>query len=64
VPLLAYLEAACEVIFEDTGSGADENRKGLADALARCAAGDVLVAWNSLTGSGALRSIWSGWWRS
>jgi DNA invertase Pin-like site-specific DNA recombinase len=37
--------AGCEVVFEDTGSGADENRKGLTDALARCAAGDVLVVW-------------------
>jgi DNA invertase Pin-like site-specific DNA recombinase len=35
--------AGCEVIFEDTASGADNGRKGLADALARCAAGDVLV---------------------
>jgi DNA invertase Pin-like site-specific DNA recombinase len=41
----ALRSAGCETIFEDTGSGADENRKGLADALARCAAGDVLVAW-------------------
>jgi DNA invertase Pin-like site-specific DNA recombinase len=41
----ALRAAGCDVIFEDTGSGADENRKGLADALARCAAGDVLVAW-------------------
>jgi Resolvase, N terminal domain len=37
--------AGCEVIFEDTASGADDGRKGLADAVARCAAGDVLVAW-------------------
>lgn len=37
--------AGCEAIFEDTGSGVDENRKGLADALAHCTAGDVLVAW-------------------
>ena len=32
-------------IFEDTGSGADDGRKGLAAALDRCAAGDVLVVW-------------------
>ncbi len=37
--------AGCEVIFEDTASGADSGRKGFADALARCGAGDVLVAW-------------------
>jgi DNA invertase Pin-like site-specific DNA recombinase len=37
--------AGCEVIFEDTASGADSGRKGLAAALARCAAGDVLVVW-------------------
>src|SRR5207248_6473115 len=35
----------CEAVFEDTGSGADNSRKGLAAALARCGAGDVLVAW-------------------
>jgi len=32
-------------IFEDVGSGADNSRKGLADTLARCSAGYVLVAW-------------------
>jgi DNA invertase Pin-like site-specific DNA recombinase len=37
--------AGCEAIFEDVGSGADNSRKGLAAALDRCAAGDVLVAW-------------------
>jgi DNA invertase Pin-like site-specific DNA recombinase len=37
--------AGCEEVFQDTASGADSGRKGLADALARCAAGDVLVAW-------------------
>jgi DNA invertase Pin-like site-specific DNA recombinase len=37
--------AGCEEIFQDTGSGADDSRKGLADAVTRCAAGDVLVAW-------------------
>ena len=45
-PQLDALRAAgCETIFEDTGSGAGENRKGLADALARCGAGDVLMVW-------------------
>lgn len=41
------LEAdGCDVIFEDKASGANGTpRKGLADALARCGAGDVLVAW-------------------
>ncbi len=37
--------AGCEAIFQDTASGADGGRKGLSDALARCAAGDVLVVW-------------------
>ena len=37
----ALRSAGCEAIFEDTASGADDSRKGLADALARCAAGDV-----------------------
>jgi DNA invertase Pin-like site-specific DNA recombinase len=37
--------AGCEEIFQDVGSGADNSRKGFAAALARCAAGDVLVAW-------------------
>ncbi len=45
-PQLDALRAAgCETIFEDTGSGAGENRKGLAEALARCGAGDVLMVW-------------------
>jgi DNA invertase Pin-like site-specific DNA recombinase len=37
--------AGCGQIFQDTASGADGGRKGLADALALCAAGDVLVVW-------------------
>ena len=41
----ALREAGCAEIFQDTGSGADSGRKGLADAVARCVAGDVLVAW-------------------
>jgi DNA invertase Pin-like site-specific DNA recombinase len=41
----ALRAAGCEVIFEDTASGADSGRKGFAAALARCAAGDVLVGW-------------------
>jgi DNA invertase Pin-like site-specific DNA recombinase len=45
-PQLDALRAAgCDAIFEDTDSGTDKNRKGLADALARCAAGDVLIVW-------------------
>jgi len=38
-------EGGCAEIFQDTGSGADSGRKGLADAVARCSAGDVLVGW-------------------
>src|SRR5260370_32062155 len=41
----ALRSAGCEAIFEDSAWGADDGRKGLADAVARCAAGDVLVAW-------------------
>jgi DNA invertase Pin-like site-specific DNA recombinase len=41
----ALRSAGCEVIFEDTGSGADDSRKGLTDALSRCSAGDVLTVW-------------------
>ena len=37
--------AGCEVIFDDTASGADSGRKGFDAAIARCAAGDVLVGW-------------------
>ena len=37
--------AGCEEIFQDTASGANGGRKGLSDALARCAASDVLVVW-------------------
>jgi DNA invertase Pin-like site-specific DNA recombinase len=40
----ALRAVGCEAIFEDTASGASA-RKGLADALGRCAVGDVLVAW-------------------
>jgi DNA invertase Pin-like site-specific DNA recombinase len=37
--------AGCAEIFQDTGSGIEDGRKGLAAALARCTAGDVLVVW-------------------
>lgn len=40
------LEAdGCAVVHEDKASGILNTRKGLADALARCNAGDVLVVW-------------------
>lgn len=35
----------CAAIHEDKASGSLNNRKGLKDALASCAAGDVLVVW-------------------
>lgn len=41
----ALQAAGCDPVFQDTASGAASGRKGLADALARCAAGDVLVVW-------------------
>jgi DNA invertase Pin-like site-specific DNA recombinase len=37
--------AGCETIFEETASGADAGRKSFEAAVARCAAGDVLVGW-------------------
>lgn len=42
----ALKAGGCEVVFEDQGiSGAVGRRPGLAAALERCAAGDVLTAW-------------------
>jgi DNA invertase Pin-like site-specific DNA recombinase len=43
----ALTAAGCEVVCEDRVSGAvnGNGRKGLADALSRCGAGDVLVVW-------------------
>lgn len=35
----------CALICEDKASGTAADRKGLSDALERCAAGDVLVVW-------------------
>ena len=37
--------AECAPVFQDTASGATANRKGLADAIASCGAGDVLTVW-------------------
>jgi DNA invertase Pin-like site-specific DNA recombinase len=37
--------AGCEKIHEDKASGVLNGRKGLAEALKGCAAGDVLVVW-------------------
>ena len=41
----ALRSAGCEVVHEDKASGVLSGRKGLAEALKRCAAGDVLVVW-------------------
>jgi DNA invertase Pin-like site-specific DNA recombinase len=41
----ALRSAGCEIIHEDKASGGLSGRKGLAAALDRCAAGDVLVVW-------------------
>src|SRR4051812_15970532 len=41
----ALQAAGCQVVHEDKASGLLTGRKGLADALKRCAAGDVLVVW-------------------
>ena len=35
----------CAPVFQDTASGASLKRKGLADAIGACAAGDVLTVW-------------------
>lgn len=41
----ALEEAGCRAIFTDKASGVDGNRRGLAKALRRCGAGDVLIVW-------------------
>lgn len=41
----ALRAAGCEKIFEDTASGAKENRPGLDEALAYARKGDELVVW-------------------
>lgn len=41
----ALRAAGCERIFEETASGANADRPGLADALAFARPGDVLVIW-------------------
>jgi DNA invertase Pin-like site-specific DNA recombinase len=41
----ALRTAGCERIFTDTASGAKTARPGLAAALERCRAGDILVVW-------------------
>ena len=41
----ALRAAGCETIHEDKASGVLSGRKGLAEALKGCAAGDVLVVW-------------------
>jgi DNA invertase Pin-like site-specific DNA recombinase len=44
--LAALREAGCKKIFRDKASGrAASRRKGLADAIASCISGDVLVVW-------------------
>lgn len=40
---LALTAAGCELVYEDQASGALNGRKGLAEAIARCADGDLLV---------------------
>lgn len=41
----ALTSAGCERIFTDTASGANDNRKGLIEAIDFCRAGDSLVVW-------------------
>jgi DNA invertase Pin-like site-specific DNA recombinase len=41
----ALEKAGCEKIFTDTASGSLDSRRGLADAIEFCRAGDSLVVW-------------------
>lgn len=41
----ALKAAGCEKIFQDVGSGAKDERRGLAEAVEYARAGDVLVVW-------------------
>lgn len=41
----ALAKAGCRTVFEDQASGRDRQRPGLQKALARLAAGDVLIVW-------------------
>lgn len=41
----ALTAAGCVIVFQDKASGATPDRKGLAAALERCSAEDVLVVW-------------------
>ena len=41
----ALRAAGCDMVFQDTASGARSDRKGLSEALGRCTAGDVLTVW-------------------
>lgn len=41
----ALEKAGCEKIFTDTASGSLDTRKGLADAVEFCRAGDSLIVW-------------------
>lgn len=41
----ALEKAGCERLFHDTASGAKDDRRGLAEALAFARAGDTLVVW-------------------
>lgn len=43
--LAALREAGCIKVFRDKASGVNARRKGLAEAIASCGAGDVLVVW-------------------
>ncbi|HEU0119525.1 MAG TPA: recombinase family protein [Bryobacteraceae bacterium] len=41
----ALEKAGCERVFQDTASGAKDNRSGLSEALAYAREGDTLVVW-------------------
>jgi hypothetical protein len=57
--------AGCEVIFEDTASGADSGRKGEALPPRSPGAPPVTCWWHGRsTGWAGRCSIWSGWWKS
>lgn len=50
-------KAGCEKIFTDQESGLKEDRKGLADAIAFCREGDVMVVWKLDRAGRSLRHL-------
>lgn len=53
----ALTRAGCEQVYEDTASGARDDRPGLADALSHLRKGDCLVVWKLDRLGRSLRSL-------